>query len=297
MLLPLLAALALQAPPAARPDPQTDTTVAVRAGSKIVVKNFAGIVEVRTWQRNAVRVVATHSRRDRVKITAGETHVAISSHSTHGPPMTVDYQLTVPASSDINVEGTYIDIDIDGARGQVSAQTVNGGITVRGGSDFVSLKNVQGAVSLEGAHGRIEVSSVNKEIRLADITGTITAETVNGFIDMRRIDSDDVEAVTTNGRIVYDGTIRDRGRYRMASHNGGISVTVAERTNATVNVITYQGSFGTDFPIETQLGGKDSQGSRRRVNFTLGTGSARLDLESFQGRIVLRRPSETGRDR
>jgi DUF4097 and DUF4098 domain-containing protein YvlB len=93
-----------------------------------------------------------------------------------------------------------------------------------------------------------------------------------------------VDANTVNGDISYEGTIRPNGRYRLATHNGDVTVVVPDGADALVSVSTFQGDFASDFPITL----RERHG--KRFEFTLGKGSARLELESFQGTIELRRP-------
>ena len=45
---------------------QTDTTFAVRSGSRLHVNNFGGTIAVQAWNKDAVRVVAAHAPRLRV---------------------------------------------------------------------------------------------------------------------------------------------------------------------------------------------------------------------------------------
>ena len=52
-----------------------------------------------------------------------------------------------------------------------------------------------------------------------------------------------------------------------------------------MSVSTFNGEFASDFPVtltETRKG--------KRFNFTIGSGSAQVTLESFQGTIELVRP-------
>jgi len=126
---------------------------------------------------------------------------------------------------------------------------------------------------------------VNGAVHIVRSTGPVIASSVNGEIVLDRIDSDDVEASTVNGTVTYEGLIKNGGSYRFSTHNGDVDVTVPERVNATVSVATFSGEFSSGFPIqlsETKHG--------RRFNFTLGNGGARIELESFQGGIRLRRP-------
>lgn len=64
-----------------------------------------------------------------------------------------------------------------------------------------------------------------------------------------------------------------------------MTVTMPENANATISVNTFNGSFESDYPVT--LTGKNQ---RRKFSFTLGNGSARVDLESFSGDIRLARP-------
>ena len=75
------------------------------------------------------------------------------------------------------------------------------------------------------------------------------AETVNGEIKLDGVDAATVDANTVNGDISYAGPIRDGGRYSFSTHNGDITLTVAEGTNASVAVSTYNGEFESEFPV------------------------------------------------
>src|SRR6266436_1020644 len=270
---------------------QTDTTVPVRAGARLEINNFGGEIAVKTWNRNAVRVVADHSTRDRIRVDASDQLVRVKTEAGRRGPSQIDYAVTVPAWMALNLSGVYTDIKVDGAQNEITAETVQGEITVLGGAGNVSLKSVMGAVTLEKARGRIALSSVNEEVRATDISGDLTAETVNGDIALIQIESANAEASTVNGDVTYDGTIKDGGRYRFGTHDGDVRVSVPEKANASVSVSTFNGDFSACFPV--QLTGK----TKHRFNFTLGSGSARLELESFSGDIKICRPGQLLRDK
>ena len=265
-----------------------DQTVNVTKGTKLDVSNFAGDVAVKTWDRDAVRVQVTLSDRETVDVKPGDQVLTIRSRSVRGGrPRSLDYALTVPKWMAININGTYVDANLDGVGGDVTVETTNGDIKVSGGSGFVSLKSVQGEITLEKAKGRIEVRAVNEGIHLADISGDLSAESTNGSIILDRIDSANVDLYSVNGNISYDGPIKDKGLYRLTTHNGLIAVGLPERVNAVLRVRTYNGSFRSTFPVKT-----DDENQRKRFTVTLGNGSAHMELESFGGTIALRRPGE-----
>src|SRR5262249_52895243 len=120
----------------------TDQTVNVTKGTKLDVNNFAGDVNVKVWDKDAVRVEVNHSDREVVHIKPGERALAIRSRSTRGgPPRSLDYTITVPGWMAIAVNGTYADVTLEGVGGDVAVDTTRGDIKVRGGSGFVSLKS------------------------------------------------------------------------------------------------------------------------------------------------------------
>ena len=59
--------------------PQTDETIAVQRGGRLLVNNFAGEVIIRTWDKDALRVVARHQLRTKVSIRPGSSGVSINS--------------------------------------------------------------------------------------------------------------------------------------------------------------------------------------------------------------------------
>jgi DUF4097 and DUF4098 domain-containing protein YvlB len=267
----------------------TDQTVPVTKGTKLEVNNFAGDVNVKVWDKDAVRVEVNHSDRETVDIRQEEGVVRVRGRSTRGgPPRSLDYTITVPAWMAVSVSGTYADVTLEGVGGDVTVETTRGDINVKGGSGFISLKSVQGEIALEKAKGRVEIRAVNEGIRLADVSADISAETTNGSILVDRVDSANVDLYTVNGNISYDGPIRDKGIYRLTTHNGLVAMALPEKANVTLTVRTYNGGFRSTFPLKIS----DEENRRKRFTVTIGNGSAHVELESFGGTIALRRPGE-----
>src|SRR6266545_4953105 len=216
---------------------ETDTTIAVPAGASLSVNNFGGAIVVHTWTQNRVKVHAEHGSRGGIEATLVGTVLSIKAGSRHGSPSVVDFDITVPADMPLNLSGTYTEIEVNGAKGAITAETVDGSIDVRGGSGNVILHSVQGSVTLADATGRIEVNSINESVELSNVSGEIRAENTNG--------------------------------------------------NVTLSVATANGDINSSFSLPF-IG----QRERHRYTFKVGTGTARMEAESFQGDIDLRRPAE-----
>ena len=282
----IAASLVAQGPARETRAPQTDETITVAKGTRLVVDNFAGEVIVRTWDRDAIRVLARHRAQAKVNISPTASVVTIRSNS--GSVGSVDYEITAPAWMPMRISGTYNFVTVEGAQSEVIAETTRGDVVIKGGTGTITAKSIQGEVIVEGARGRVTASSVNEGIRISDTSGDITAETTNGDIRMTNVKSANVEIATINGDIVYDGAPADRGRYRFATHNGNIILYVPETANVAFTVRTYNGSFQSAIPVKGPPRSEVRQG--RRTTYTLGTGSAEMEMESFGGSIRVRRP-------
>ncbi len=279
-----LSTLALAAP--------IDTTVPAERGHRLEVNAFGGEITVKVWARNAIRVQADPSSRTGVEISTTGSTISVRTEGRRGPPASVDLDLTVPAWMALDLSGVNTDVTVEGTRGSVSVETVQGDVNVTGGEGQIFLSSVQGSVILGGAKGRIEVHSVNQDVRVTNSGGEIKAETVNGEIVLERVDATNLDAGTVNGDVSYDGPIHTGGRYALSSHNGDITIAVAQTANATVSVSTFNGEFESDFPVTLREGRKG-----KRFNFTIGNGGAQVELESFQGTIRLVRPGSVASHR
>jgi DUF4097 and DUF4098 domain-containing protein YvlB len=187
----------------------------------------------------------------------------------------------------VGVSGVYTDADISGTEADIWVETVQGEVVVAGGGGFVKLQSVQGTVTVRGTRARIEATSVNEGVEVYDARGDVKVETVNGDVVLRGIDAVIVSASTVNGDIEYDGTLKDGGRYEFATHNGDVTIAVPETANLMVGVSTYQGEFDSSFPVTL-----NEIKPKTRFSFKVGSGAGRLEIESFQGDIKLRRPTE-----
>lgn len=280
------------------PAQQTDTTFAVRQGMRLDVRNQEGEIRVRTWGRDAVRVTAGRTGGAAFSVEQSGSIVRVRPERggwresrggnqrrfewDDSDPV-VDFDITVPAYMALALRGVETDIIVDGVAAEVTAETVEGVVDVRGGAGILTLHSVEGTVRVDGARGRVDAASGDSDVIIRNVQGDITATSVDGDVLLTGIDSRAVTVSTVDGDVSYSGTIYDRGRYRLSTHDGNVTLTVPENTNATVTVTAYDGDFQTSFPIVLR------ESRQRRFSFTLGDGSAVVELESFDGDIYLRR--------
>ncbi len=279
-----LAALPVQASAQA---PQTDTTFAVAQGARLRLNNGGGDIVIRAWERNQVRIQANHSRRTRVAVEASGAVIEVESRATHGPGNMVDYQITVPAWMPLDLEGMYAYIDVEGVRGAINAETLEGDITIKGPTAQLKASTTSGKISVEGARGRVELNSTSESIRVADVQGDLFIEGLSGDIILRGVRAASAEVETLSGNLVYEGVIQDGGRYTFLTHSGNISISIQEGANATIATAVGSGEVGATFTLPAS-----ERPGRRRQTFRLGSGSASIEAETFSGNVRLYRPAE-----
>lgn len=264
-----------------------DTTLSVQRGARLSVETRAGTVDVDTWSRPAVRVL-TNADADATDIHAGAGTVSVETRASFYS-RAVHYRITVPAWMPMRVEAQSSDVHIEGAGDEVRVQTLRGDIDVRGGRGYTSLKSVQGTITVADARGRVEVGSVAGRITVRHVNGEVRASTVNGGITLDDITGRSVTAEAVNGGITFRGAFQPSGYYSLSSHNGGIRVLLPGPPNAQISVTTFNGQLDSDFPLQLQ-GVNDG----KHMSFTAGSGSARVELESFNGTVSLKRQASGG---
>lgn len=139
-------------------------------------------------------------------------------------------------------------------------------ITVPAATNLDSVETVNGNVEVSGVSGDVDAESVNGDLDLSDLASNGGFSTVNGSIEasfIRLEGQQKVKAETVNGRV----TIR-----------------VPKDADVDISADTLNGSINArDFGLETDKGfvGSDLNGS-------IGSGSARLNVDTVNGSIKIR---------
>src|SRR5262245_17076448 len=163
----MFTSLALAAVTAFTLTSDADTTIAVHPGTTLRVANYAGSVVIETWDKNAVRIEASHSDQDKVWVRAVGGALLVKTTTSPKAQRSADIHITAPAWMNLEVSGTHTDVALEGTKGQVRVTTVHGDVDISDGA------------------GRMELNTINRDIRVARGCGTIVAESVNGDCVMR----------------------------------------------------------------------------------------------------------------
>ena len=125
---------------------------------------------------------------------------------------------------------------------------------------------VNGGIDVAGLRGETRVSTVNGGIEVAS-SGTVEAHTVNGSIR------------ASTGAASWSGTLD------FQTVNGSITLTLPANAAAIVSAETVNGGFSSDFPLTVEAG----EWGPKRISGTIGSGGGRLELETVNGGISIRK--------
>lgn len=264
----------------------TDTTFAVDPNARLELTNNEGSIVVRTWDRDEVSVSTNHSYGAVIEVrrTSQAIRIGVSRRYGDDDDDNVDYRLIVPASMALQLGGSETDVRVEGTRGEVNIDVADGNVTVWGGTGRVSIHTDDGDVYVEDVDGRIRLSSMDGDVTLEHAAGDIEVEASDGAITLLDIQAVTVNANTVDGDIWFDGVLASRGSYAFTTHDGDIEVHIPEGSDARVRMALRDGDFSSDFPVTLPR-----WPAGRRVEFNLGEGISELRMESFDGDIKLRR--------
>jgi hypothetical protein len=136
-----------------------------------------------------------------------------------------------------------------------------------------------------GVH--VDLRTVNGGVRLDNVGGEVRATATNGGVRGRLLDVSILDARTTNGGVELElaGALARDGRVTLATVNGGVRLAVPEATQGDLTARCTNGRVSvTDLPFEA-----DGDQTRRRAAGRLNGGGARIDLQTTNGGVAIRR--------
>ena len=266
-----------------------DTTLTLSRNGIVELESATGEMIVSGWDRDEVRIRAT-SDNSGLRLDATSSRIQVKGIGMGWDD--VRFEVTVPAGTRLLLNGRSSDVNVRGTRGDVEVHTQNGDIVISDAAN-VDVNALNGDVELAGVD-QVRVNLVAGDVRIESARGAIHSVAVSGEIEIHNATSRSVNVQTTSGEVFYDGTIDPSGRYEFSSHAGSVTVRVPADVSAAVSLQSYSGEIESDFPI-TLEGGATIGGHPRTIDFRLGSGGARITMNSFSGSVVLQRAGTSNR--
>jgi DUF4097 and DUF4098 domain-containing protein YvlB len=171
-----------------------------------------------------------------------------SGHGTH--QANAELEIHVPSGSRIEAEAVSADLEVEAVHGPVSIESVNGRVRIQGDVTEAEVSTVASSILVES----------DTELRSGEF------ETVAGNIDFR-------------------GALSPNGRFSFESLSGSVTLRLPSGTSAEFEVETFSGDIDNELGPPAQRTG--DYGPGKSLEFSMGSGGARVSIESFSGHVKL----------
>ncbi len=211
-----------------------------------------------------------------------------------------DLVIEVPAGRDIavylaagevsadDIEG---EVSIDTGSGPVTATAIAGSLNVDTGSGSVVVRGVEGDLWIDTGSGRVEVSDVyGGEIEIDTGSGSVRGEGLNsevlevdtgsGSIQLEGVTAADVLLDTGSGSIDVE-LLSDIDSFDADTGSGSVTVRAPADLGASIEIETGSGGIDLDFPVEVRSIRRD------HVRGSIGDGQGNMRIDTGSGTIRL----------
>lgn len=264
--------------------------VAAAADGTVTVSNISGSVVVRGWDREEVEVTGTLGRsveRLRLDSVAGRVDVEVELPRRSHNDGDADLEIRVPRGSRLELELVSARAAVADLSGDVRVETVSGSIEVTGAARAVELESVSGSIEVDSRSRLIDAETVSGSIYVVGALGEVAASTVSGSIEITGDKLSRLRLESVSGTIELAGSLAPRADVEIECHSGSVEIELPAAVSARFEISTYSGRIRNDFGPEAQKVGRYTPESQ--LEFTAGGGDGRVRIETFSGRVDLRR--------
>lgn len=258
----------------------------VPPGARVTVTNHDGDIVIRAGSgREGWAELDGDEDEDGIAVRRSGDAIRIEPRYGDGGDMFV----TLPGDVSLEIVGVDGDVTVSGFSSSIVVETFDGEVNIEGAL-VVAVRSIDGDVWVRDVDEAVTIDAGDGDVDVQEVRGPVTVNGIDGDIVIRDADARAVNVSTISGNLWYDGRVYDGGAYRLGTHDGDVTFAVPQGVGATISVLTYDGALLPSFPLQM----RGSTGSI--AEFTLGDGSAKVQLESFDGNIHLIRPGERSPD-
>jgi DUF4097 and DUF4098 domain-containing protein YvlB len=242
-------------------------------GSSVYVVNQTGNITVHAANSRQAQISTTQAT-NKVEIDGAQNgnRVTLRTHvlqKVSGDEGRVDYDISLPSDTSIN---------IDSENGPIKIENVQGNVTVESDAGQVDVTNV--------TNGAVQVQTLNGAINLNGVKNSrVSVVTTGGNVHLTGVTGPKVSVETTNGAITYDGDFAGGGAYTLMNHDGDIDVKVPASASLDLTARSVKGSVTNDFPFQKPQHLPFQLAEGRSFAGTSNSGASSVELRSFSGKI------------
>ncbi len=271
-----------------------DKTLPWTEGGKVKISITSGQIEIRGWNKNEVKLTGDYSgESDRLIFKESGSNIKLELRDEGGSWWgghsngSVDFTLYTPFESDIDIDGTSLEIEIDDIQGSIDASSISGRVKVSSETKRADIETVSGDIDIDKANGKMRLRTVSGDINAQVSAINFDAKTVSGDIDSRIGNTEYASLLSVSGDIDVELTLANDGRVDGQTVSGNLELSFENsRVNADFELNTGPGGDISNKLSNDRPDDNDHWG--QKLNFTVGSGDATVDLETMSGSIRLR---------
>jgi len=262
-------------------DNRKETKLDIAPGGNVTIVNPSGSVTLHSASGHQV-VIAYTTHSDKVEVdqnaTADKQRIELRSHAIAGQKPTadedkVDFEISVPAGTSVNVSTVSAPVTADGLNGDISLSSESGQIEVH-----------------NTAKSHLHIRSMNAPVSLTGITNThVDIQSSGGAVHMSNVTGPRVAVGTTSGNVDYHGDCSGGGDYILTTHSGEIDMWLPKSASVELSARSHTGSVENEFPLEEMNHPNLPPSQGRSFAGTSNSGSSSVELQSFSGKIRVKK--------
>ena len=265
----------------------------------------------------------------RVEVLVSDERDAEPSSGECGSAGTLEVTVPRGASVNVNARSGNVevadvaDVRVSALSGDVDVRRASHGVEVSSLSGDVSLSDSSGPARVTAVSGSIEA----RNVRASAAGDDFEAKSTSGDVTLEGVTHAQVRGVTVSGGVTYTGALARGGDYDFSTISGDVTLELPASSSFSLHAkVVTGGDIVTDFPVKTSAATppvpptgpptgappsppvgaagmppqapdwrkpgkhkppKEPQGTR--LDGTVGTGDAVVNLSSFSGSLYLRK--------
>lgn len=172
----------------------------------------------------------------------------------------VDYVISVPPRTSLDITGMEADIDVSSVEGNVSVQNSSGQFHGEYIYGKVTVSQPVGVINLDWIEGDIRVKSNSSRIRIKQLKGAI-------------------DLVSYSGEVHIETDLNSPHDYFVETTSGSVIFSVPNSAAGKLKIETETGKIATEVPVVVQ------SVSRKKIVGTFGDGGPTINITSTTGDV------------
>lgn len=257
------------------------------ADGSLRVQVTAGTVRILAWERDSVSVTGTIAPGGGTYYGGGRGRagkLGIESRDPSGAGPGADIEVRVPARARLWVKTVSAMVNIEGTQGEVDCVSVAGSFRIVGQPKVLSAETMDGLITIEGAGGVVRVRTGGGNISIRGPGGDITASSVGGSVDVTSDTLERARLESVTGAVRFTGNLAAGGALEAETHSADVVLRFLGNLDAEVSLASVGGM------VFNKLSPKASAPPKGKpVVFWSGEGGARVTARSFKGNVTISR--------